>query len=859
MSTSAVSHVGDRARAPGASEGLRERVGRLPGQLLVLAQLVALALVVRAFAIESPVFGRVFMLAVAGYGLQMLLPGALRLPLFATVSAAGAVIVFGAVQAAWLIGLGLGLIGLAHLPLPFGARLAAILGAGTVLALFRSGAWTPPWSSIIWPIFGAMFMFRLIVYLYDLRNRAAPTGFWQAVCYFFMLPTVCFPLFPVVDYKTMWRTWVQGKDEVRVHQTGADWCLRGMVQLLLYRLVYHSMSVEAADVQHASQALLYLVRPYLLYLKISGSFHLVIGMMHLYGFDLPRTSHNYFLASSFTDYWRRINIYWKDFLQKIFFNPAVFRLGKRMGATPSLVIATLIAFFATWALHSYQWFWIRNTFPVVWQDIVFWSVMGLAVLANVLVEARRGRRRRLTQPARSLRTELGLALRTVATFTVICLSWAVWSTRSFDELRHVLSKLMVVGPSDLLWMVGGVVGLGLAAILYERREQRALKVAGRPTSLPPGALRLGPLHLPWSALRVGTVAVGLLGVVYASLVLYYPPAVADVVDRLKNPLRLNRGDAALMDRGYYEELTDVSRFNPELAQIYTQKPADWDRCWAFHHIDEFPNFEMLPSRRVAYMGALMSTNRWAMRDRDYEEQAPAGTYRIAMLGDSQGMGGGTEDGQTFENVAEDRLNAEADPATGAAGGRVEILNFSIAGYGPAARLWLLERSVWRFKPDAVMVAGVNDLLWVARETVGGATGRYQPPFPEMAAAARAAGIEVTTPHEVAMARIQPYREQVLRALYDRIVQGCRDHGARPIALFIPQPRIESPETMVEIRRQIEIAREAGFQVIDLLDTYAATTDLAPLWVAPWDRHPNARGHAMLGERLHQALAQELRP
>src|SRR6185503_18569446 len=111
--------------------------------------------------------------------------------------------------------------------------------------------------------------------------------------------------------------------------------------------------VDAADVQRASQALLYLVRPYLLYLKISGSFHLVIGIMHLYGFDLPRTSHNYFLASSFTDYWRRINIYWKDFLQKIFFNPVVFRLGKRMGSTASLVIATLIAFFATWALHSY--------------------------------------------------------------------------------------------------------------------------------------------------------------------------------------------------------------------------------------------------------------------------------------------------------------------------------------------------------------------------------------------------------------------------------------------------------------------------------------------------------------------------
>ena len=851
MSSTVVSDVRDRSPASGSSSGLRERIALLPGQLLVLAQLVGLALVVRAFALESPAFGRVFMLAVAGYGIQLLLPAGLRLPLFAALSAIGAGVVFGATQAAWLIAIGFGLIGLAHLPVPFAARIVAILAAGVTLTLFRAEVWASPWSSIIWPIFGAMFMFRLIVYLYDLRNRAAPMGFWRAACYFFMLPTVCFPLFPVVDYKTMWRTWVAPKDALRVHQTGADWILRGLVQLLLYRLVYHSLSVDAAAVENASQAMLYLVRPYLLYLKISGSFHLVIGIMHLYGFDLPRTSHNYFLASSFTDYWRRINIYWKDFLQKIFFNPVYFRLNRRMGATASLVMATLIAFFVTWALHSYQWFWIRKAFPVVWQDIVFWSVMGLAVLGNMLIEARRGRRRRLTRPERSARTELGLALRTVGTFTVICLSWAVWSTRSFAELRHVMSKLLRVGPVDLAWIGAGVAGLGLAAVMYERREQRALQRTGAPS----GALRLGPLRVSWAAVRVGTAGAALLALVYASLVFYYPPAIADVVDRLKNPLRLNRGDAALMDRGYYEQLTDVSRFNPELAQVYAQKPADWDRCWAFHSTDSFPTFEVLPSRRVAYMGAMMSTNRWAMRDRDYERERPAGTYRIALLGDSQAMGGGTEDRLTFENVAEDRLNAAGD----APQRRYEILNFSVAGYGPAARLWLLERSVWAFAPDAVIVTGVDDLTWITREVAGGAAGRYAQPFPAMAAAARAAGIDAKTPYEVAMARITPHREQVLRAIYERFARGCRDHGARPIAAFIPQPRVEAPEAMVGIRRQIEIAREAGFDTIDLLDTFAGVSDLAPLWVAPWDRHPNARGHAMLAERLYQALRRELRP
>jgi hypothetical protein len=167
--------------------------------------------------------------------------------------------------------------------------------------------------------------------------------------------------------------------------------------------------------------------------------------------------------------------------------------------------------------------------------------------------------------------------------------------------------------------------------------------------------------------------------------------------------------------------------------------------------------------------------------------------------------------------------------------------------------------VWRFRPDVVVVTGVDDLVWVAREVAGGAAGRYAQPFPAMAEAARAAGIDAGTPHDVAMARLKPHRERVLRAVYDDVVRSCRAHGARPIAVFIPQPRREAPEALTDIRRQMEIAREAGFTVIDLLDTYAAVADLAPLWVAPWDRHPNARGHAMLGERLYEALRRELRP
>ena len=104
---------------------------------------------------------------------------------------------------------------------------------------------------------------------------------------------------------------------------------RGTVHLLLYRLIYHEVLIPADEVHDAASLAVYLVCNYLLYLRVSGQFHMACGMLHLFGFELPETHHHYLLATGFTDYWRRINIYWKDFMVRIVFNPVVFRLKRR--------------------------------------------------------------------------------------------------------------------------------------------------------------------------------------------------------------------------------------------------------------------------------------------------------------------------------------------------------------------------------------------------------------------------------------------------------------------------------------------------------------------------------------------------
>ena len=102
------------------------------------------------------------------------------------------------------------------------------------------------------------------------------------------------------------------------------------MHLILYRLVYNRLVIDAADVTTVPQLVQYLLWPFLLYLRVSGQFHIIVGMLHLFGFNLPETHHLYYLSSSFSDFWRRINIYWKDFMMKLVFYPAV-RLAQAPG------------------------------------------------------------------------------------------------------------------------------------------------------------------------------------------------------------------------------------------------------------------------------------------------------------------------------------------------------------------------------------------------------------------------------------------------------------------------------------------------------------------------------------------------
>ena len=415
----------------------RSRFAALAIFLAIVAQFGLIVMVVGYWQLESLPLARLMALAFAGFMIHHLLPLRFRLPFFAMLSLVAVITAVGHfgpnVIASWmhgkntlngllyhlvpgvaLVGIGLGLIGLCHLPIRFGARVGLVAVAGAGLAFLRAHSQWFPDVSEMWVILGSMFMFRLMIYLYDLKHRTAPFSPARAISYFFLLPNVCFPLFPVVDYKTFCSTYYN-EDWPRVYQTGLKWMFRGVIQLLLYRVIYQFAPLDVYKLSSALDVAGCMLGMYLLYLRISGTFHLIVGLLLMFGFNLPETHHLYYLATSFTDFWRRINIYWKDFVMKLFFYPTHFKL-RKMGTVWALSVATLVTFLATWLLHSWQWFWIRGKPLFNWKDFSFWMILAVLVLVTAIYETTRGRKRTLTPSRVTLRQRLILGLQAAGVF-----------------------------------------------------------------------------------------------------------------------------------------------------------------------------------------------------------------------------------------------------------------------------------------------------------------------------------------------------------------------------------------------------------------------------------------------------------
>ncbi len=824
---------------------VEQRSARLPATAaewqrfaLVVVQLFLLAWVIDRWQIESRAFSRVFTLAAGGAVIHALLPLRFRMAFFVALSGAGLVSVLGPRGAGVVIGIGVAFLAICCAPLKTLTKVVTLLAAGTALTLLRNDTISAPWSSALWPVIGSLLMFRVAIFVYDLTHNIRPRSVWEALAYFFMLPNVAMVLFPVVDFATFRKTYY-AENAWQCCQTGLRWIVRGVVQLLLYRLIYYYGVLAPEEVHGAGDIFRYVVATFGLYFRVSGIFHVAIGILRLFGFGLPETHFLYWLSASVNDFWRRANIYWKDFMLKLFYLPAFFRLRKQ-GQTQAFVLATAWVVFSTWWLHSYQWFWLRGEFPVKWQDGVFWCVIGALMVWNTLREQRLSRARGRRAAAQGMRAFLTRTGGILATFAFISLLWSVWTCESASTWVAMWGTIGTEGtpatPPAVAWaMVIGVLAILIGGSAIGHRLTDATTGSADDTR-------------NFVTNAVTTVAsAGILLVLSTSWLHAKLPQDASEVMQSLRVARLNRLDAEKLQRGYYEDLLDVDRFNSELWNAFKSKPRDWvnlDKTPAMQPTDDFALTELRPGIEIEYHGATLRTNAFGLRDRDYAETKPDGTWRAALIGASYVMGSGVGNDQTFENLIEDRLNAEP-PAGGAQ--RYEILNFSVAGYGPMQRVWAFEHRALRFAPDVVIYIGhENEEYRIKRHLASARERGLTLPYPELQRIYEQAGITDEMATEAFENALDPHVRDIIALIYRRLGETARAAGVRPVWVLLPT--LEMAGERDELAWLTALATDADLEVIELFGVYDGH-DIFTIRLADWDYHPNPTGHEIIAERL----------
>ena len=845
-----ISHTGGsnaQSLSPLAQFSALFKEASIPKFLAITLQLALLLWIVDLYGIEerSGLGRELIFLIFGGFVVHAWLPLQWRMPFFFGLTVASMVIVFQPVNAAWLVGISLALIGMCHIPIAKWARLTLIIGACALLTAFRADWLTTSWSGAIITVLGSMFMFRLVLYLYDMGNEKKKATLWERICYFFMLPNVIFPFYPIVDYITYRRTYYN-KDAYNIYQKGVLWMLRGTIHLLIYRVVYYYMSPAVEEIQDLGGVVVFIVSSYLLYIRISGLFHFIIGLMCLFGFNLPETHRLYYFADGFNDYWRRINIYWKDFMMKIFFYP-LFMKTRSWGSTTALVFSTLVVFLCTWLLHSYQWFWLQGDFPLTAVDGIYWMVLGVLVAINSVWETKRGKKKKASKKGWDLGATARHSLQITVTLLFLSLMWSFWSSKSIEEWWYIMQVATTGTLQEYGLVLLGIFGIFASLVIHFYMEHKGWGLIWDENKLPFYNV----------VTRTSVMAACVLCIGLPNVNSNFGTRPSEFIASLQEG-RLNDRDQSAQERGYYEGLIDGN--SPNLTQVGTgtqkiNKPDNWKATMnsdAVQPGEDVLVYVLKPSYDGIIKDAPFRTNQWGMRDREYTMEKDSSTFRIALLGASYEQGAGVEEPKIFPALVEDYLN---ENHAGNTYEKYEVLSFAVGGYSAIQAAYLTQGKVLEFEPDAIVYAihsteerrllmQLQKLSLEKRDiTLGYLNALYEK-----------ADVTKDIPPQEARRRLSPYTKEIIRESYLHMRDVSEREGIPVIAAFVPiteEIKQYNKEWHPVLKR---FAKEANFKIVTMDGTYEGYTE-ADVRLTSWDTHLNETGHEVVAKGFYKALVE----
>lgn len=169
----------------------------------------------RVFNVEGRGFLTLAAIATVALPIHYMLHYRWKKPFFVAISILGMGWIFGAYTALTVLAASTVLIGVCYIPVRWGICAGLVAAIAVGFALLRPESISASMPNNVWPLVGTMFMFRMIVYLYELKHAKGPESLVDTLGYFFLLPNYAFLHFPVVNYRTQQRSYFSKN----VHET----------------------------------------------------------------------------------------------------------------------------------------------------------------------------------------------------------------------------------------------------------------------------------------------------------------------------------------------------------------------------------------------------------------------------------------------------------------------------------------------------------------------------------------------------------------------------------------------------------------------------------------------------------------
>lgn len=797
---------------------------------LTLIQLLAVILLVQLYDIES--FLNLFELLVVttgGFIIHAFLPKPLRIYFFGILSLILLSVLIGltSMTMVLLIGSVITLISALIANRIIKYSLLSIIIAGLVYLMAVKPGWIQPHIAAL-SILGSMFVFRLSLYLYDTNYQREKAPLIKDWTYFFMLPNMALLLFPVVDYKLFQKKYFD-EDSLKIYKKGVQWIVLGVFHLMVYRFIYYYLLLPPNEVKDAVSFWHYSITNYTLIIRLSGIFHISVGILCLFGFNLPRVFDNYFLASGFSDLWRRINIYFKDYVIRLFYYPIFFKI-RKIGDLNAKVVTILFIFFMTWFLHSLQWFWLRGFFPIRMVDVVFWGVFGILVAGNAVWESKK---RRVRPDKKSWGYASRMTAQIMGMFLFMSILWSIWSSTTMGDWFAVASNGLNGNLYQWAALISGLLLFWIIGSFFYRQFE--LKQWGK--VIDPN---------PWSA-KATFWSVSMIII----LLLFQLPFVYKSIEKVSNTdlegflqSRLNLADEHLLVEGYYEEILIGNELtNPVGEMMRRGQGGQFRFTEAAMEVDDIRSVISRPNTYITFKDKPYSVNSIGIRDREYPIEKAKNTVRTAILGGSFPNGSGVGDDEIFDKHLEFELNNLLTNR------QFEFWNFSHAGYDIIQCVYDFESKMgWQYDFDNLIYFSHGiDNFKNARLLANAFLNDTPMPFSFINEIIENSDINKGMSSLEAFMKLEPYGEEIVRNSYQRLYDLCIKNNIRPIWIYWPTI-FTHPLVEVQHERLEEIASEIGFFTISLADVYHQHVPHL-LIVAPNDRHPNTIGHHLVAEKL----------